>query len=209
MNLTANHLDALDRIVRINLINSITGIKPANLIGTISNTGKTNVAIFSSVVHLGSDPPLIGLVVRPAGDVPRHTYENILENGFYTINHVQKPFAPRAHQTSAKYEREVSEFEACGLTEEFVEGFPAPFVEESTIKIGLKFEQEVLIKLNGTIFIIGSVQRVIVPDAAVDESGRIDLGSLGNVGISGLDGYYHLERFAQFEYARPPRPQEK
>ncbi len=209
MKLTAANIEGLERIFRLNLINSITGIKPANLIGTISDAGETNVAIFSSVIHLGSDPPLIGLVVRPAGDVPRHTYENIRENGFYTINHVHKPFAQRAHQTSAKYDREVSEFEACGLTEEFVEGFPAPFVAESAVKIGLKFEEEVPIKLNRTIFVIGSVQLIIVPDGALDESGRMDLGSVGNVGISGLDGYYHLERFAQFEYARPQMLQEE
>ena len=32
------------KINRLNLINSITGIKPANLIGTISKDGHTNLA---------------------------------------------------------------------------------------------------------------------------------------------------------------------
>ena len=51
----------LDKVKRLKLINSITGVKPANLIGTRSSDGITNLAIFSSIVHLGSNPPLIHL----------------------------------------------------------------------------------------------------------------------------------------------------
>jgi flavin reductase (DIM6/NTAB) family NADH-FMN oxidoreductase RutF len=49
-----------ERIFRLNLINSITGVKPANLIGTQSKEGNSNLAIFSSVVHMGSNPALVG-----------------------------------------------------------------------------------------------------------------------------------------------------
>ena len=44
----------LDRMPRVNLISAITGVKPANLVGTISSDGIHNLAIFSSVVHMGS-----------------------------------------------------------------------------------------------------------------------------------------------------------
>ena len=69
----------LDKEFRINLINSITGAKPANLIATRSKNGKDNVAIFSSVVHLGSNPAMIGFVMRPQTDKNTDTYQNILE----------------------------------------------------------------------------------------------------------------------------------
>ena len=49
----------LNRTYRINLINSITGAKPANLVGTRSADNVDNVAIFSSVVHIGSHPPSV------------------------------------------------------------------------------------------------------------------------------------------------------
>ncbi len=78
---TRNDLDELQRRKRANLINSITGYKPANLIGTIDENGRTNLAIFSSCVHLGANPPLIGFIMRPIGDVTRHTYSNIKSNG--------------------------------------------------------------------------------------------------------------------------------
>ena len=50
---------------RTHLINSCTGYKSANLLGTKSKNGKTNLAIFNSVIHIGSNPPMLGLILRP------------------------------------------------------------------------------------------------------------------------------------------------
>ena len=46
-------IKGLEKIYRLNLINSCTGYKSANLIGSIDEEGKTNLAIFSSITHLG------------------------------------------------------------------------------------------------------------------------------------------------------------
>ena len=70
--------ESLGKIPRLNLINSCMGYKSANLIGTISKDGRPNLAVFSSITHLGSDPALIGFILRPT-TVPRHTYSNIKE----------------------------------------------------------------------------------------------------------------------------------
>lgn len=193
----------LERIFRLNVINSVSGIKPANLIGTRSTDGISNVAVFSSVMHLGSDPALLGFIVRPAGKLPRNTYENLRETGQYTINHVTPAIVERAHYTSAKFPKNVSEFEQCGLTEEYVAGFTAPFVKESTVKLGMQFEEEIPITRNDTILVIGSVKLLIAPDNADSGEGHIDLEATEAVGISGLNSYYRLQKFAQFPYARP------
>lgn len=116
MELNKEAIEKLDRVTRLKLINSVSGIKPANLIGTINEDSITNVAIFSSVVHLGSNPPLIGFMMRPQGDVPRNTYQNIVNTEYYTINHIHPEFVERAHYTSAKFDASVSEFERCNLT---------------------------------------------------------------------------------------------
>ena len=88
MHLTKNQIKQTSRIKRLNLINSITGIKPANLIGTVSENGHSNLAIFSSIVHLGSNPALLGFILRPQHEVRRDTYDNILQTKYYTINHI-------------------------------------------------------------------------------------------------------------------------
>ena len=58
MHLTKEQIQKTSRIKRLNIINSITGVKPANLIGSISENGHSNLAVFSSIVHLGSNPAL-------------------------------------------------------------------------------------------------------------------------------------------------------
>ncbi|MEM8846156.1 MAG: hypothetical protein AAGD17_03545 [Bacteroidota bacterium] len=62
---------------RANFINTISGFKSANLIGSKSKEGISNLAIFNSVIHLGSNPALLGFVLRPI-TVERHTYENAM-----------------------------------------------------------------------------------------------------------------------------------
>lgn len=201
--ITKKELESFDRIKRLNLVNSITGIKPANLVGSISPEGNTNLAVFSSVVHLGSHPALIGMIIRPAGEVKRHTYENIIATGVYTINHVHTHFTTKAHYTSAKFPVEVSEFSACGFTEEYLPGFAAPFVAESTVKFGLKFKKEMPIDLNNTILIIGEVENIILPGEAQMQEGQLNLEHLHSVGISGLNTYYELQKIANYPYEKP------
>ncbi|MGB1040092.1 MAG: flavin reductase family protein [Flavobacteriales bacterium] len=202
MHLNKKDLQDLGSVKRLNIINSITGIKPANLVGTVSKDKSPNVAIFSSIVHLGSNPALIGLIVRPTGEVPRNTYENILVNGKYTINHVNENFIKNAHYTSAKFDREISEFDRCGLTEEYLFNFKAPFVKESNVKIGMKYCESIPIERNGTILVIGEVEHLIIPDEAMNEKGYIDLEKAQVAGISGLNSYYSLKKITSFPYVR-------
>lgn len=200
---TRHDLDELERRKRANLINSITGYKPANLIGTISETGNTNLAIFSSCVHLGANPPLIGFIMRPLGDVERHTYENIKATGVYTINHIHKSFIRNAHWTAAKFEKDISEFEKCKLTEEVVGNFAAPFVKESLVKMGVVYVDELPIKQNGTILMIGEIEHLILPENSILENGDVDLNSVEDVCISGLYTYHEVKKIASFPYAKP------
>ncbi|MCK7516855.1 MAG: flavin reductase family protein [Ignavibacteriales bacterium] len=80
MIITKENILQFEKLYRTNLFNSLSGFKSANLIGTISKEGKTNLAIFSSVIHVGANPPLMGLLMRPVS-VERHTYHNIKETG--------------------------------------------------------------------------------------------------------------------------------
>ena len=198
-----NDLLKENRIKRLNLVNSITGIKPANLIGSISSKNETNLAIFSSIVHLGSNPALIGFIIRPMNNVRRHTYENIKENGFFTINHIHPSFIKNAHFTSAKFKKKESEFSKCNLEEEYLNGFKAPFVKESGLKIGLTLTEEVPIKSNGCVMIIGKVIHLYVEDNCLDkQTGMINLEKNKTVGIGGLNAYYSVSKIADYEYAR-------
>jgi len=201
MQLHAEDIASLERKYRLNLINSITGIKPANLIGTKSLDAKENVAIFSSVVHLGSNPALLGFVLRPQSEIPRDTYANILETDYYTINQVSESFIKKAHYTSAKLEKGESEFERMKIEQEYIGEFYAPFVKHSAVKMGMKHTDSIPLP-NGCTFVIGAVELLIAPDQAINELGQMDLSSYAGVGIAGLNTYYGLKKLETFPYER-------
>ena len=77
---TSTDLKNLDRHFRANFVNSLIGSKQASLIGTVSDTSCTNLSLFSSVTHLGSNPPLVALFSRPATSEPKQTLNNIISD---------------------------------------------------------------------------------------------------------------------------------
>ena len=192
----------LPKINRLNLINSCTGYKSANLIGTKSKDGKSNVAIFSSVTHLGSEPALLGFILRPA-TVPRNSYSNMKETGFFTVNHVTEKMIAKAHQTSAAYDFDVSEFDITGLKEEYRNGIHEPFVAKSPVQILCKYLTEYEIKENNCIHILASIETLFCDEELVTKDNWLQLEKGNVVAINGLDGYCLPKLIDRFEYARP------
>jgi flavin reductase (DIM6/NTAB) family NADH-FMN oxidoreductase RutF len=163
---------------------------------------RTNLAIFNSIFHIGANPPLIALIVRP-DTAERHTLNNILETNTYTINHLNETIYQQAHQTSARYDKNISEFDAVGLTHEFLHSFNAPFVKESQIKIGVEFRQRINIDLNKTILIIGEIVHVSFPTDCWCADGYLDLEKAKTMAGSGLDSYHTTRRVERLSYAKP------
>ena len=201
MQIQREEIRTLERKYRLNLINSISGIKPGNLIATKSKNGEENVAIFSSVVHLGSDPAELGFIIRPQGETPRDTYANIYETGYYTINHIPENLIKKAHYTSAKLPKGESEFERMNIEKEYLDGFYAPFVKESPVKIGMKFISGVPLH-NGCTLMIGRIESIYIPDNAINNLGQLNLSECNSIGIGGLNSYYRLNKIDSFPYVR-------
>ncbi|MGB5377262.1 flavin reductase family protein [Muriicola sp.] len=187
---------------RANLINSITGYKSCNLIGSTSEEGLTNLAIFSSVIHIGSSPPLLGFILRPL-TVRRDTFANIKALKFFTVNQVSGEMYQKAHQTSAKYEMEVSEFHETGITMEYLDDFIAPYVAESTIKMGCRYVNHYTLEENDCLLVVAAIERLYFPDGIQDPDGFIRLDKADTVTAMGMDGYALPAFLDRLTYARP------
>ena len=202
MLLDSEDIKKLEKTKRLKLINSITGVKPANLIGTKNKGGISNLAIFSSVVHLGSKPPLLAFVTRTSKDVNRNTLNNILETKYYTINQIQKEFVKNAHYTSAKFNENISEFEMCKIEEENIDDFFAPFVKKSNLKIGMELKEMIPIKSNDSTLVVGQVMKIIIDKSFLKNDFMFDLEKSGALAIGGLNEYFTIEKTANFPYVR-------
>ncbi|PWA05713.1 flavin reductase family protein [Flavobacterium laiguense] len=198
-------ISQMERIEKLNLINSCTGFKSANLIATKSIEGYTNVAIFSSVTNLGSSPSLIGFIVRPT-TAPRDTYKNIMETGFFTVNHITIDMISDAHHTSANYGSEISEFDKTNLEEEYKDGINIPFVKGSPVQLYCKFVNEYIIKENDTIHIIASIEHIFYDEILEHKDGWLQLDKGNIVALNGVDGYFLPKLIDRFQYAKQDVP---
>lgn len=202
---TIEEIGGWERFYRANFLNSLSGFKPLNLIATTDENGVSNLGLFSNIVHLGADPALIGFINRPREAAP-HTLANIERGRFYTINHVHPEILERAHQCSAKYPDGVSEFTTTGLTEEWVEGLPVPYVRESLVRYALEVVQINPIPLNGTFFVIGRVLQAQLDPSLVGTDGFIDISRTESLVSTGLDAYGQVKALARYKYAKPGQP---
>ncbi len=199
---TQNEINEMSSRYRANLINSCTGYKSCNLIATKDSNGITNLAIFNSIIHIGSHPPMLGFILRPT-TVPRNTYKNIKETGVFTVNQVHKDMIADAHHTSAKYDEHISEFDKTNLTEQYLNDFYAPYVTKSPIKLGCRYVNEYLIKENNTLLIIGAIEHLYIDKEIVQADGWVQLDKAETVASIGLDGYALPALLDRFQYAKP------
>ena len=198
-------ISQMEKIERLNLINSCTGYKSANLLATKSQEGKSNVAIFSSITHLGSNPPLIGFIMRPT-TIPRDTYKNIRETGYFTVNHITVDMIEDAHHTSANYELGISEFDKTNLEEEYKNDIEIPFVKGSPVQLYCKYVNEYYIKENDTIHVIASIENLFFEEELEHKDGWLQIDRGNVVTLNGLDGYCLPKLIDRFQYARKEIP---
>jgi flavin reductase (DIM6/NTAB) family NADH-FMN oxidoreductase RutF len=202
MKIELQDLKMADTRYRVNLINSLAGYKQAVLVGTRSRQGQNNLAVFNSLMHIGADPALNGLLFRPH-TVERHTLQNILDTGYYTINYPVASDFRKVHQTAAKYTRDVSEFDEVGFTCEYSNDFVPPFVKEAAIKVAMKMEQKIDIPINETLLLIGSIQSIWLKDEMLLNDGFITHEKGDILSVVGLDAYYQSAFLGRLTYPRP------
>jgi flavin reductase (DIM6/NTAB) family NADH-FMN oxidoreductase RutF len=188
-----------ERFYRASFFNSLGGYKSLNLLASRNNAGQSNLGLFFSVSHIGANEALLSLTFRPH-TVPRHSLEN-LRTGYATLNAVHSGILAQSHQTSANFQSEESEFDATGLTMEDLD-FPAPFVKESRIKLGIKYQEEHHIKANDTILVVASIEKVILDNNYILKDGLLDHTLADSIAVNGLDSYYKASRFKRYAYAR-------
>ena len=111
-------------------------------------------------------------------------------------------FFQLAHQCSARYPQDESEFEGAGIESEFVNDFQAPFVLQSALKIALELKEVKHLEINKTELIIGEIKFIEIDDEILTEDGFADIAKAGAVASVGLDAYHRVELANRLAYAK-------
>ena len=101
-----------------NPVNALVAPRPIGWIGTSAADGNVNLAPFSYFNVFAADPPSVafGPSSKDAEGTPKDSLANVREVPEFTVSIVSRKLADQMNQTSADYERGVSEFEQTGLT---------------------------------------------------------------------------------------------
>jgi len=97
----------------------------------------------------------------------------------------------------------ISEFSVTNLTEEYIDNIYPPFVEDSPIKIEMKFLEEIKIKQNKCKLIVGKIVSLHIDKKLLEKDGFLSLNKGEIPTIGGCDGYYIPKDYVRKEYQKP------
>lgn len=201
MLLTTDDILGMEQRYRTTFVNSLSGFHPVVLVGSRSAAGKSHLATFNSLVHIGANPPLFGLISRP-DTVKKHTLENIRSTGVYSINFLSTEHIAAIHRAAARFDEDADKFRKTGLTECTLPGSNLPYVGEAAIKIGMRCENIIPIPANGTWLIVGSIEAVEIRSEIIASDGFVRLHEEKIAACAGLDAYFSTTLLNRFAYPK-------
>lgn len=201
-----NVLNDLHKVPRTNLVNALSGFKQAMLLGSCDSHGNTNLAMVNSVTHISSKPSIISLLMRTHGigqTTRRDSLQNILSTNNFTLNHVHTEIVTAAHQTSAKYPADISEFDQTGLTPFYSDAITAPYVAEARIRFGCRFRKLIDMGINQLELVIAEIVEADIPADIIGKEGHVSLSTADSLAVAGCDHYHSTTPIVRYGLARP------
>lgn len=141
---------------------------PTILVTSASNDGQINVATISWTGVLCSEPPMVGIGVRPS----RHTYKYIKETMEFVINIPQVNVVVQTDKCGMVSGDKEDKFALTGFTAEPADKVRAPLIKECPVNVECVVKQ--ILPLGTHDFFVAEVVAVHVEESLLDASGRID-----------------------------------
>ena len=147
-------------------------VHPMVLVGTYDASGRPNAmaAAWSGIVS--SDPPAVGVSVRPA----RYTHENIVRTNAFTLSIPGEDELAETDFFGIASWREKNKFEATGLTPVRSTRVDAPYVEECPLVLECRLIRTV--ELGAHTQFVGEIVDLLVDEACLGEDGRPEIARL-------------------------------
>ncbi len=190
-----------DREYRRTFMNSLTGFKSVHLLGTTNKNGIPNLALISSVFHIGANPPFIGLCFRPER-ANGHSFENIIRDRYFTLNVVNENIIEQSHKTSTAFSEKISEFDECRFTALYENKQLVPFVAESLIRCLVEYKEHYEVRANQTRIVVGEIKEVQLDSDFIESNGYILHQKAKSVVVNGLEGYHKTEEIIRLGFQK-------
>jgi len=145
---------------------------PVVLVTCVDSNGKPNIITLAWVGVACSDPPMLGLGIRPH----RYSYGIIEASGEFVVNIPTVEILKETDFCGVVSGQDVDKFSETGLTAEPAEKVKPPLIKECPVNIECVVRQKIPLGVHH--LFIGEVTCVHVDQAVLDEKGRIDFSKV-------------------------------
>ena len=141
---------------------------PVVLVTSVGSEGKPNIITLAWAGIVCSDPPTIGVGIRPH----RHSFRLIEESGEFVVNIPTTRILEQTDFCGVVSGKDVDKFSATGLTPEPAERVKPPLIRECPVNIECTVKKKIPLGVHH--LFLGEVVSVHVDEEILDEDGRID-----------------------------------
>ena len=141
---------------------------PVVLVTCVDSDGKPNIITIAWVGTVCSDPPTLGLGIRPK----RHSYRLVEDSGEFVVNIPTEEILEEADFCGMVSGRAVDKFSEIGLTAEPSEKVKPPFIRECPVNMECILKKK--IPLGSHHLFLGEIVRVHIDQGILNEEGEID-----------------------------------
>ncbi|MGQ9508115.1 MAG: flavin reductase family protein [Thermodesulfobacteriota bacterium] len=163
---------------------------PVVLVTSIDERGKANIITLAWAGVVNSEPPIIGISIRPE----RYSYGNILKNKEFVVNIPSKELLRKVDVCGMVSGKDVDKFSLTGLTAIPSEKVKPPLIEECPVQMECEVKQ--IIPLGSHELFLGQIIALHVKEEIQKEKGRINiLKALPMVYCPGAHEYWSLGQY--------------
>lgn len=112
---------------------------PSVMVSCADENGKPNIITLAWVGTVCSDPPMVGISIRPS----RYSYEIIRQTGEFVLNIPNRSLLEAMDYCGVVSGREIDKFEATGLTPVPAELVKAPLIAECPMNLECRVSQTI------------------------------------------------------------------
>lgn len=160
---------------------------PVVLVTCVDSNRKPNIITLAWVGTLSSDPPTVGLGIRPY----RYSYKLIEDSGEFVVNIPNEDILKETDFCGMVSGENVDKFSETGLTPEPAEKVKPPLIRECPVNIESIVKKRIPLGIHH--LFIGEIVRVHVDEDILNEKGRIDFTKVAPF-VFNQDEYWSLNQ---------------
>lgn len=141
---------------------------PVVLVTCVDSKGKPNIITLAWVGTVCSNPPMLGLGIRPH----RYSYGLIERSGEFVVNIPTKEILKETDFCGTVSGKDVDKFSQTGLTPEPAEKVKPPLIKECPVNIECVVKKKIPLGVHH--LVLGEIVHVHVDQEILNEKGRID-----------------------------------